>query len=364
VKIAILADPLDTQYAGIHIYTRELVRALVSAGSAHSFVIVRSRKRNEFPGAEELVVPVIKQIPGQQSLRLFLQIPLKLARMGVDLVIEPSHFGPFNLPKRIRRVTVIHDITPILFPKLHVFHSQLLQRIFLPGIMRRADHIITNSDYTTQDLNRHFPLSKGKTIRAYPGREAIFRPVDQPGIPAKYGIHGPYFLYVGTIEPRKNLTVLLAAYKIFRQEHSQAAHLVIVGKRGWKSEAFFDELESNPFRQDIHLPGYVAREDLPALYSHAEAFVYPSVYEGFGLPVLEAMSCETACILSDRTSLPEVGGDAAIYFDPEDPRMLAAHLIRMVEEKDLRRRLAAAGLERAKTFSWESTARTILDQIS
>jgi len=163
MRIVILADPLDNQQAGIHSYTRNLISHLANADPGGKFFIIRRKKDSLFPVERQIIVKNYA-FPGYAAFRMFVLIPYKLRKMKADVVVEPAHFGPFNLPDRIKRVTVIHDLTPILFPKLHRFHSQLLQRIFLTGILRRASLIITNSANTSKDLNEYYPPSAGKTV--------------------------------------------------------------------------------------------------------------------------------------------------------------------------------------------------------
>lgn len=362
LRIAILADPLDRQYAGIHVYTRELIQAMARLGHPHEIFIVRPEHKGDIENVTEIVVPILP-VPGHQSLRLFVQIPRLMRRMKMDVVIEPGHFGPFNLPKSIKRITVIHDITPILFPHMHTFQGQFLQRIFLPGILKRADHILVNSFYTQSDLTKAFPFCKAKSTVTLLGKDAIFQPDLNQDILAKYGIQQPYILFTGTIEPRKNLSTLLKAFELFKAQSQLPHKLVWVGKWGWKSEDIQQQIENSPYQGDIIQTGYIAKEDLPGLYSQAEIFVYPSLYEGFGLPVLEAMACGAPVITSNTSSLPEAGGPAALYFDPQDPKALAACIHSLAKNPALRAEKRKASLLQASNFDWRKTARQSLDVI-
>jgi glycosyltransferase involved in cell wall biosynthesis len=359
LRIAILADPLDRQYAGVHIYTRELIRAMAAMEHPHEIILIRPEKKGDIEGVTEWVVPILP-IPGHQSLRLFVQIPLLLRRRKVDIVLEPAHFGPFNLPKRIKRITFIHDLTPLLFPEMHTFHGQLLQKIFLPGILRRADHVLVNSAYTQSDLISHFPFCRNKSTVTLLGKEALFKPDHRPEILEKYQIKKPYFLYTGTIEPRKNLLTLLKAFHGFKEQTGLPHQLVWVGKSGWKNKEIFEAIQSSPFRKNIVQTGYVLREELPALYSQAEVFVYPSLYEGFGLPILEAMACGAPVITSNTSSMPEVGGEAALYIDPLDHKALLSHLINLTGNREFHQEKVATSLQQAARFDWANTARKSL----
>lgn len=356
MRVAFLADALDLQYAGVHIYLFELLSALSRLSTKNQYLIVRAEKGGEFEGLEELVVPY-RNVPGYKAYRMFWELPRLLQSKGVDAVVEPGHFGPFNLPKKIKRITVIHDLTPLLFPQYHVFHSQLLQRLFLPGILRRADYVLTNSAHTQGDLTKFFPKTQQKSSSILLGKDERYKPMDGGKAMQKYGISSPYILHVGTLEPRKNLITLIKAFNRFKLNTSSPHQLVLLGKKGWKSEGIFEAIRTSVFRDSIVLPGYVEKEDLPLLYNAAEFFVYPSFYEGFGLPILEAMACGLPVITSDVASLPEVGGKAALYFDPYDIDQLAKLIGRLATDPNERTQRAALSLDRAQFFSWNRTAK-------
>lgn len=358
MRIAFIADALDNQYAGIHIYTREIIKALAKVDKENTYIALRMKAGNEFEGlpVEQLVVPS-PPLPGYAGFRLFVKIPQALVKAKADIVIEPRHFGPFNLPKHIKRMTVIHDLTPVLFPKMHEWVSSQLQRRFLPSILKRTNHIITNSEYTKADVLRVYPFTKNKTTAILLGKEAIFKPTHNDAVLPKYGIQKPYILSVGTLEPRKNLSRLLLAYEQMKAQINPLIQLVLVGKKGWKNKDLMERIAQSPFAKDIILTGYVERQDLPVLYSSAAFFVYPSLYEGFGLPVLEAMACGTAVLTSNVSSLPEVGGDVALYFNPESVEELTKQLIFLIQNNKEREERAERSLKRAEGFSWEKAAR-------
>jgi len=261
-------------------------------------------------------------------------------------------------------VTFIHDLTPILFPELHRWQSQFLQNIFLRGILRRTDLIIANSDNTARDIIANYPESASKVHRIYPGRNENFHFSKDAGVLVKHGLSKPYFLFVGTIEPRKNLLVLLEAFRLFKERKSADVQLVIVGGVGWKSKEFFAALEHHPFKADIVRPGFVQTIDLPVIYSSAIAFVYPSKYEGFGLPILEAASCGTPIITANNSSLAEAGGPGALYCRSGDSVALASRLEALHADQDLRDDLSSKCLVHAEQFTWDRFAEEILALLS
>ncbi len=360
MRIAFIADALDFQYAGIHIYTREILKALVAIDTKNEYIVVRGKAGEKIEGAEEIIIPVNPNIRGHKEWRLLRSIPRALVKAGVDIVVEPRHFGPFNLPKEIKRVTVLHDLTPVLFPDYHILSSRILHRYVLPRVLRRTDHVLTVSECTRQDLIETFPFAEKKSTAILLGRDESFTPKNDASVLEKYGIRQPYFLYVGTLEPRKNLGVLVDAYNTFRQRSGLNHQLVLVGKKGWKIDNLLEKIRQSPYQKDIILTGYVAREELPVLYTMSEVFVYPSLYEGFGLPVLEAMSCGARVITSKVSSLPEVGGDAAMYFDPNSVEQLANMMLQLAFDAPLLKILSEKSLAQAQQFSWEKTAKETL----
>lgn len=356
MRIAILADPLDNQHAGIHIYTKELIKALAEHDHQNEYILVREKKSDDFSQFRQVVISNIRLPIGFASLRLFYLIPRLLQKLNVDIVVEPAHFGPFNLPRRIKRITVIHDLTPIRFPHFHRWHSQVLQNIFLRRILDHTNLIISNSQQTTADIAEKYPHNTDKIVTIPLGKEVLFKPDINEQNLAPYNIRYPYFLYVGTIEPRKNLVGLLLAYQSFRKKFAAKINLVITGGKGWRSNDFFTALQNHPYRDDIQLTGYLPRNILPSLYSSATAFIYPSFYEGFGLPVLEAMACGAPCIISKVASLPEVGGNAALYFLPDDMPHLAELMEKVATNASLKTELSKRSIRQAENFSWEKYA--------
>lgn len=357
MKIGIIGDALDKQYAGVHYFTKNIVKSLSEIDPKNEYYIFRRKKGEIYDNAVEIIIPTTKWIPGYQSLRFFLMIPWKARELNLDIVIEPAHFGPFNLPKRIKRVTVIHDLTPLMFRQWHTFNGWFLQKLFLPGIIKRADLIITNSYYTKQDIVNFIGLSENMIVASHLGISGIFKKVIDPLVLGKYGIYKKYILYQGTLEPRKNLVNLIKAYEVYRQSYPEKEEqLILSGKKGWKIEEIVKMKYDSPYKDDIILLGYVKREDMPAIYSGAEVFVYPSLYEGFGLPVLEAMACGVPIVTSDRSSLPEVGGKYATYLDPYDIEGLAM----AIASAHKKLHLLNEQMDYAQSFTWEKTAERIL----
>jgi glycosyltransferase involved in cell wall biosynthesis len=353
MKIGIIADPLDNQRAGVHVYTRFMISSLRNSNQKTEISIIREKGGEEIKNIEQIVVPNFRWGIGLSALRLLFVVPFIFWRRKVDIVIEPAHFGPFNLPSRIKRATVIHDLTPLILPKYHRWHSQVLQNFFLKRILGKTDLIIANSTHTSNDICRLFPQYSSKVQMVYPGIDEGFSSTLETGALKRLGIESNYWLFVGTIEPRKNLNTLLEAFEYHKITHQTDDKLVIVGQKGWKSERFFQALANSSFADDIILTGYVSKEELIQLYSHAFVFIYPSIYEGFGFPILEAFSCGCPVICSNVSSLPELGGELAFYIDPANSNQIVekVEMIASMSETD-RNELKQKMAKWANQFTW------------
>jgi glycosyltransferase involved in cell wall biosynthesis len=259
-------------------------------------------------------------------------------------------------------VLTIHDLIPQLLPEHHKPLNRWYLNWTMPLYCRRADHIIAVSEATRRDLLATYHLPPDKVTVIHEAASPRFHPQPesvQERVRKAYGLPKDYLLYVGTIEPRKNLERLLEAWTPLRLT-GECPPLVVVGRRGWLSDSFYAAVDESPVREDIVLTGYVQDADLPVIYSAATAFVWPSLYEGFGLPPLEAMACGTPVVCADASSMPEVVGDAALLFDPEDEHAMMSAIRRIVEDGNLRDELGKRGLIQSAKFSWSRAAEETL----
>lgn len=349
--VVVLADAIDEQDAGIHQYLRCVINELeANRRDRLEFLYIHSRPNVFFTDRQHLVVPH-SRLPLMTTWRRFGQLPRLAKQLGAAAVWEPGHFGPFHLPDTIKRITTIHDLTPINMPHYHGFWGRTLHRIFLPGIIKNADLIFSVSQNTADDLARYQEgvLAKTKTIPLACDLNASL--VFNPSVLKRHQIQGPYFLFVGTVEPRKNLVRLVVAFEKFK-ETGQSHKLVIVGQLGWDYSDFIEKINNSRYKLDIICLGYVPRVDLVSLYQGATALVYPSLYEGFGLPLLEAMTCGAPCLCSNNSSLPEVAGGAALYFDASSVEQIAQLMAQVALSSELRDELSRKSKMRASQFSW------------
>ncbi|AVX30862.1 Glycosyltransferase involved in cell wall bisynthesis [Carboxydocella thermautotrophica] len=287
-------------------------------------------------------------------------IPARITDEKIDLYHVPQN--GIGLPKgnSCPMVVTIHDLIPYIYPEtvgkgyLKVFLQEM------PGIVARAAHIITVSECSKQDLVRILKVPAEKITVTYEAPEPIYRPVSQKKARAfvgeHYGIQDQYILYIGGFSPRKNVKGLINAFKEIRKDVGYPIKLVLVGKQVREYGDLVVLIEALGLEEDVIWTGFAPVEDLPYLYAAANLFVYPSFYEGFGLPPLEAMACGTPTIAANTSSIPEVVGEGAWLFNPFDSMELAEKMYKLLTDADLRQELGRKGLMRAGEFSWNKTA--------
>ncbi len=282
------------------------------------------------------------------------------ARKGAEAVHYPANFGPSSAVRGL--VVTVHDLSFVRHPEWFRLNRALYYRFMLKRTARVATRFLADSEATAADLRAFLRLPEDRIDVAPLGVSTHFRPAPEAALAAvrgKYRLPERFLLYVGTLEPRKNLARLIAAWS--RLSREEAPPLVVAGRVGWKTEAVKRAAAESPRRTEILFPGFVPQEELPALYSAAQAFVWPSLFEGFGLPPLEAMACGTPVVTSNTSSLPEAVGDAALTVDPLDEDALSDAIRRVVTDSGLRAALREQGLARAALFSWQRTAALTLE---
>lgn len=280
--------------------------------------------------------------------------------------IDIFHGTDSRLPrfKHAKKVVTIHDLFSVISSKFANarFRYHKINRYY--EAIERADLIIADSMNTQRDLVERLEVPRSKIRVIHLGVESKFYPRSEEQIHRvrkKYGLKREYLLYVGTLSRRKNIGRILRAFTRLCRKSQREIDLVMAGYLGYGGKEFLEVLERMQVRDSIHHLGYVEDSDLPALYSGAEVFVFPSLYEGFGLPVLEALACGTPVLSSNNSSIPEVAEDAALLVDPMDEEAIAQGILRIMEDRDLREQLVQDGLNRARNFSWRKTARKTLE---
>lgn len=266
-----------------------------------------------------------------------------------------------------RRLLTVHDLAFMRYPQAAMPSLHHYLNVVVPRSIQRADHIIADSRNTALDLEATWPQLEDRisVVQGAVDQEVFCRVSDREalhGVRQKYGIgEEPYVFALSTLEPRKNYPRLIRAFDAARRDSGLPHRLVIGGKKGWLFDEIFATVRELGLEHDVHFPGFVDDADLPALYSGAEFFAYPSLYEGFGLPVIEALACGTPVLTSDNSCLPEAGGDGALYVDAESVESIADGLTRLATQPELRAQLAAAGEVHARSFTWSRSLRQLLE---
>jgi len=278
-------------------------------------------------------------------------------RHQFDLYHEPNFMAyRFNGPA----VVTVHDLSWLRYPETQPAARVREMNRVMPQAMKTAAHILVDSEFVKQEVMEHYGLAEDRITTALLGVSTDFRPLSAAQCAAvldRYRLqHGRYILAVATLEPRKNLASLIAAFEHLPDTLKRRYPLVIAGMRGWGDSVMSEALRKMIARGEVRLTGYVPQADLPKLYAGARMFVYPSLYEGFGLPPLEAMASGVPVIVSDRASLPEVVGNAGILTEPLDDLRIVQHMRALIEDDALHGHLASAGLQRAKQFTWRRCA--------
>ena len=295
----------------------------------------------------------------------FYQIPIDIGLKWTneDTVFHGTNF--VTLPTRkARKVITIHDLAFMLYPettdeKIYRHHMK-----WVPYSAHEADHIIAVSEHTKQDIMKLLGVSESKISVVYSAADARFQPQSKENIASarqKYRLPERYVLYVGTLEPRKNIPVLLEAFALAKRKDRFPEKLVIVGAKGWKYHPIFETVRKSRLQEDVIFTEYVNEEDLPAIYGGASLFAFPSLYEGFGLPVLEAMQAGVPVLASDISSIPEVAGDAAVLISPHSVEGWSENISQILQDEELRLQLKNKGLERSRRFSWRRVAEETIE---
>ena len=366
MKIGIDVRPLSRPPAGIHRAVRNVLLHLQEIDSENTYYLYCDR---EFDLAiqnsrwRRRIGRRVSFLPGS----LWLQTDAKRMAVedGVDVFWGTTHALPFALPSSTRGILTINDLVWPEYSRTMSFYNRVVNCLCFRKSIRRAHVVVVPSQSTRLGMENGFAVPPSQ-VRTIPyGVENHFQPV-RPAVAAAriartYGVSEDYLCAVGTIEPRKNLATLIEAVRILRNRQQCEAQLLIAGAKGWKSAPLYRRLADSGFTEnDVKFLGYVPEEDMPYLYAGASVFVFPSLYEGFGFPALEAMACGAPVVASNASSIPEVVGEAALLFDPHRPAELAEAILRVRSDSALREHLISSGISRAAQFKWVDTARATL----
>lgn len=292
-------------------------------------------------------------------IRYWLDHPVRknVIQAKANVFFSPDGFIPLGMS--IPKVSMVHDVAYLRYPEHLQPRIRAFYKKWMPRYLAYTDHIITVSEFSKSELIAGYNIHPDKISVVYNGITDMYTPVSEDEkrkTRERYTNGKPYFIYLGAIHPRKNILTLVKAFEQIKSSHPSDHQLVLAGRASWHTEDVFKAIAGSKWKDSIHLPGYIATAEASALVSSAEAMIYPSLYEGFGLPLVEAMACGVPVICSNVSSLPEVAGNAALLFDPLDAGQLAYHMEKLSTDETLRKELITLGAERCKYFSWDKAA--------
>lgn len=373
MKLYIDAQPLLGQKTGIGRYTNNLIKSFSKSDISIELVanqLVNFKRLNNIQIVDRALNLTNKIYPYKIIRRLM--SPNILYKFPIDVSVKKAykHNSVFHatnfitLPtKYAKQVVTIHDLAFMKFPDVVEKNIYEYMMKWVPYSINKAEQIIADSIHTKNDILQLFDVPEEKINVVYLAADKRFQKQSVQQIQSvrkKYNLAQEYLLYIGTLEPKKNLVTLIDVYHTLKTGYSVQEKLVIVGAKGWKFNPIFEKVQQLQLENDIIFMGYIADEDLPAIYSGATVFTFPSLYEGFGIPLLEAMQCEVPVVAANTSCIPEVVGDAAILADPYDIEKWAESIYQIISDHSLKEELIAKGLEQASKFSWEKVAKETL----
>jgi len=363
MKIAVDIRSACGDKAGKGWYTFNLLQSLVKLDNHNSYIFYN---KSPIVGFQSFSNVQQKSI-NSKGLFWHRKVAKDILKEKVDLFFAPSSYIiPTLIPKSVKCIITIHDLVAFLFPNKHNKKAVVIEKLFLKKAIKKSDHILTVSENTKKDVYHEFDIDKSKISTIYCAASKDFRPIKKEDLSSfiqKTKLPEDFFLAVGTIEPRKNYLNLLKAFHLILKEFLNK-HLIIVGKKGWEYEEVFEYIEDNKLQKNVHILGYLSGKSLLALYNTAQALIFPSFYEGFGIPPLEAMQSGCPVLASFSSSIPEVVGDSAILFHPEKYEEIYRSMKKIINNKDLKSKLSKEGLSQSKKFSWDKSAQKLLNIIN
>ncbi len=364
MKIAIntrflLKDKLE----GIGRVTYELVKRLVLQHPEHQFYFFFDRPFDASFVFADNVYPVVLYPPARHPFLWYLwfewAIPRAIQKYRPDLFLSPDNYLSLRTP--VKTLLITHDLAHVHYPDEIPYFTRKFYDYYVPRYVRRADHIIAVSNFTKQDIIKQYKVPPEKISVVYNACDNVFTSQDEETkqkAREKYAAGKDYFFYVGSIHPRKNIIRLIRAFEKFKNKTQSAIKLLLGGRFAWQSGSIRETLEKSKFSRDIHFLGYLEEEELPRVIAAARALVYVSLFEGFGLPILEAMHCETPVITSGVTSMPEVAGDAALIIDPASETAIA-EAMEKIQNPQFAQELIDKGKKQREKFNWDRSAERV-----
>jgi glycosyltransferase involved in cell wall biosynthesis len=349
-------------------FTREICSRLVQHHPDATFIFISDKPfsiQHKFPAnVTTVVIRPAARHPLLWKYWYDYLIPRVLKKYKADVFFTP--YGFCSLRTNVPQCLVIHDLAFLHFPHFIPNSHLWYYKRFTPLMVRKANQIITVSNYSKREILKQYPYANGKLQVVYNAVSDRFQPVDlsaKEKIKLKYAEGKEYFICVGSIHPRKNLINLLKAFSWFKKRQQTNMQLLIAGRLAWRYEQFLEKLDSFKYKKDVKLLGYISSAELPALVGSAYGLVYPSFFEGFGLPILEAMQSGVPVISSNRGALPEIAANVSLFCDPENPEDIGKKMSQLFIDESLRNSLVNQGFVRAGTFNWSASAEKVWETL-
>lgn len=359
---------LPNKLEGIGWFTYENLKRITKDHPEHEFIFIFDRPYSEEFVFSDNVIPVVAKPQSRHPVLWYLffewGVPRILKKYKPDLFISPD--GWLSLRTKTPSMAVIHDLNFENYPEYIPFIYRKYFQYFFPRFAKKAKRLCTVSEFTKKDIHNRYGIANEKIDVVYNGANEIYVPVPddrKKEIRALYAQGAPYFLFIGLIHPRKNLARLITAFSTFRKETQSDTKLVIVGSKKWWTEEIKNAYDSSDHKDQIIFTGRIESSELKDVIASAFAMTYVSIFEGFGIPILEAMFCDVPVITSNTSSMPEVGGDAALYADPFSVRSIADQMILLFNDKALREKLISEGRNQRIKFSWQQTSEKLWKSI-
>jgi glycosyltransferase involved in cell wall biosynthesis len=352
---------LDEYLEGYGYFVWEIFSRLSLKYPEHEFIFIFDRPFSKKFSFSKNIKPVVAGPPARHPLLWKLwydvKIPAVLKKNKADVFVSCDGFC--SLTTKLPQCLVVHDLSFLHFPSFNKKSHLLFYKRYTPKFLNKAKSIATVSEFSKKDIHSHYDLDASRIDIVYSAARDIFIPAgEQEREDTKKNLSGgkEYFLYAGAIHPRKNLLNLLKAFSIFKRTQQSNMKLVLAGRLAWKNDLFLENLKTYKYREDIVMTGYLEEKELVKVMASAYALVYPSLWEGFGVPPLEAMKSKVPVITSSHSAMEEIAKDAALYFDPADHADIAEKMMRLYKDETLRSRLIQKGKRVASDYSWERTA--------
>ncbi len=359
---------LPTKMEGFGWYTYEIVSRIVKNHPEHEFILFFDRKYDEKFVFGKNVTPVILYPQARHPFLFYIWFELSIKRAlkkyKADIFFSPD--GYLSLGSKCKQIAVMHDLNFEHNPKDLKWLMLKYYRYFFPKFAKKAAHILTVSNYSKQDICKTYSIPESKVTVVWNGASDVFKPVDESikeAIRIKYSNGKPYFLFVGALHPRKNVGRLIKAFEKYKLNHPESEdQLVIVGTELWTNSASNIQVDSS-LKSTIHFTGHIPLNELANIMGAAKIFTFVPYFEGFGIPLVEAMKCGTPILSGDKTSLPEVAGEAALYCDPFNVDDIYEKLATLAADQPLREKLGENGVKRSEQFSWDFSAEKVWEII-